>query len=92
MSKQVSWNLPILEEFIRIGCLNEIEEKIIRKHALGYSIDQIAISLDYSRSTVNYYISRLKLKYDEAEKYSKILPPRKKNRKELWNHKVPLFL
>lgn len=84
MSKQILWNKLILEEFINLASLTEDEEHIIRLRVVGYTNEQIALKLGLSRSTVNRYIKRLKQKYDNVEKYSVILPPRKKNAKELF--------
>ena len=79
MSKQILWNKLILEEFINLASLTEDEEHIIRLRVGGYTNEQIALKLGLSRSTVNRYTKRLKQKYDNVEKYSVLLPPRKKN-------------
>ena len=84
MSKQILWNKLILEEFIDLASLTEDEEHIIRLRVGGYTNEQIALKLGLSRSTVNRYTKRLKQKYDNVEKYSALLPPRKKNAKELF--------
>lgn len=84
MSKQILWNKLVLEEFIDLASLTEDEEHIIRLRVAGYTNEQIALKLGLSRSTVNRYTKRLKQKYDNVEKYSALLPPRKKNAKELF--------
>lgn len=38
MTHQVPWNKIILEEFIRIGCLSETEEMIMRTRVQGWTI------------------------------------------------------
>lgn len=77
MAHQVSWNIYVLEEFIRVGCLTDIEEHVIRLRVAGKTIDQQADILGLSKSSVNKITARLKLKCDNAAKISAILPPRK---------------
>lgn len=84
MSKQVPWNKIILEEFIDIGGLTKDEEMIIRTRVAGWSITEQSIKLNMSVSKVNYIIKRLKVKYDICQKYSLILPPRKKSAQETY--------
>lgn len=69
MSKQVPWNVFILEEFIRIGGLTQDEEHLMRLRVGGYSIDECAFTLGCSRSTINGMIKRLKGK-NMIETYS----------------------
>lgn len=78
MSKQVAWNKIILDEFIRIGGLNDFEEDIIRTRVRGWSRDKQSIEFNVSLSTVDRAIKRLKIKYDNACAYSPILPERAK--------------
>lgn len=78
MAKQVMWNKIILEEFIRIGGLTEIEEKIMRTRVAGWSRVEQSMNFDISVPTVDRIIKRCKMKYDNAQMYSPILPPRKK--------------
>lgn len=84
MTKQVPWNKIILEEFINLAMLTKDEEIIMRTRIAGWSVSQQADKLNLSISTVNRIIQRLKIKYDEVEKYSVILPPRKSCAKELY--------
>lgn len=84
MSKQVPWNVVILEEFIKLACLSEEEERLIRLRVSGYSIVEQAFTLGVSRSTINLMTKRLKKKYDLVQPYSAILPKRKNNIKELF--------
>lgn len=76
MAHQVAWNSVILEEFIKIGGLTEFEEIVLRTRVKGYSVTRQALELNVSESTIARATKRLKLKYDNATKYSKILPPR----------------
>lgn len=48
------------------------------------TISEQADMLGMSRSKVNYLIKRLKIKYDNAQKFSVILPPRKFSVKETY--------
>lgn len=84
MTKQVPWNKIILEEFVEQAMLTKDEEIIMRTRIAGWTINQQADKLNVSVSTINRTIQKLKLKYDEVEKYSVILPPRKSSKKELY--------
>lgn len=83
MTKQVIWTKPILEAFIKEGNLNERQEFIIRTRAQGYTIPRQALELCLSVDQVNKDIRLLKEIYDATQVNSKILPPRKKCKKEL---------
>ena len=76
--KDILWNKIILEEFISIASLTETEEKILRSSLHGYSIAQQSEIFNMSVSAINRCIKAIKEKYDDAERYSFILPPRKK--------------
>ncbi len=84
MAHQVPWCQAILEEFIEKACLTPEEEKIMRTRVAGWSISKQAIELGMSESTVNRIVHKLKLKYDNCQKYSEILPERKKSAAETW--------
>ncbi len=84
MAHQVPWNKIVLEEFIRIGCLTKTEEAIMRTRVQGWTICKQAQEFNMSESNVKKIIAKLKRKYDSAEKYSPILPPRKNCAKELY--------
>ena len=84
MTHQVPWNKVILEEFIRIGCLSETEEMIMRTRVHGWTITKQSYELNMSESNIKKIIARLKKKYDSVEKYSALLPPRKHCAKELY--------
>ncbi len=84
MTKQILWTKTIIEAFIEEGNLNERQEYIIRTRAKGYSIPKQAEELNLSIDQINKEISRLKKLYDVTQEYSKILPPRKKNSKDLF--------
>lgn len=76
MAHQVRWNKIYLEEFIRIGALNQDEEDVLRLRVAGKSIAQQASDLGMSISKVNVVTRHLKEKYDECQPYSNILPVR----------------
>lgn len=78
------WNKIILEEFINVGGLTQEEEQIMRTRVAGWTISEQADRLGMSRSKVNFLIKRLKVKYDNAQKYSVILPPRKFSAQETY--------
>ena len=84
MTKQVPWNKIILEEFIELGCLSKTEEMIMRTRVQGWTITKQSYELGLSESAIKKAIARLKLKYDKAQKYSPILPPRKRCAKETY--------
>lgn len=84
MSRQVPWNKIILEEFISLAALTKEEEEIMRTRVAGWSRLQQAEKLGMSLSTVDRIITRLKIKYDDVQQYSPILPPRKISRIEVY--------
>ena len=82
MTNQVPWNKIILEEFINLALLTKEEEMILRTRIYGWTVREQADKLNMSVSSVNRIIKRIKNKYDDVEKFSAILPPRKKSEKE----------
>ena len=84
MSRQVPWNLIILEEFIRIGALTEDEEAIMRTRVAGWTRTKQSMELHMSMSKIDKLISRLKVKYDNVQPYSPILPPRRSSAAETY--------
>lgn len=84
MSHQVIWTKIIVEEFVRDGLLSKDEEMILRTRAAGWTRTQQAMEFGMSLSTVDRIISRLKVKYDECQKHSVILPPRRFSAEELY--------
>lgn len=83
MTKQVFWTKKVLETFILEGNLNERQEYIMRSRVAGKSIVEQAEELHLSVDQVNKDIAELKKIYDATQKYSDILPPRKKDKREL---------
>lgn len=84
MTKQIFWTKAVLESFIQEGNLNKRQEFIVRTRAAGYTISKQAEELHLSIDQVNKEISELKKRYDATQKTSKILPPRCKNKTELY--------
>lgn len=87
MTKQVIWTKPVLETFIKEGNLNSRLEYIIRTRAAGYTIAKQAEELHLSIDQVNKDIALIKKIYDATQVNSDILPPRCKNKKELFEYK-----
>lgn len=85
MTKQVLWTKQILEAFIEEANLTERQEFIVRTRAQGYTITEQALELHLSIDQVNKDIAALKKVYDVVARDSEILPPRKKNKIELYN-------
>lgn len=93
MSKQVPWNKIILETFLEESGINDrielgddkakILSEIIRTRVAGWTIVKQADEFNISIDTVNKYIRELKDLYDETQKYSVILPPRRLDPYEL---------
>ena len=83
MTKQVIWTKPVLEAFIKEGNLNKRQEFIIRTRAQGYTIIKQATELNLSVDQVNKEIAHLRKIYDATQIHSHILPPRRKNKKDL---------
>ena len=76
--REIPWNKIILEEFIRIGGLTEVEEKVMRTRIAGWSRVQQSMELGMSVATVDRIIKRCRIKYDNVQRYSPILPPRER--------------
>lgn len=76
----VVWTSIVVEEFVSIGGLTEDEEKILRTRAKGWSRAKQAMTFGMSTRTVDRIIHRLNVKYDLAQPYSPLLPPRRKNK------------
>lgn len=72
----VVWTRTIVDEFIHEALLNEEEQRLIRMRASGWSRTKQAQSLNVSTQTLDRMFSRLKVKYDAAQKNSAILPVR----------------
>lgn len=82
MSHEVIWSKIVLETFIEEACLTKDEEMIMRTRVAGWTRTQQAMKLSMSLATVDRLIASCKKKYDAAQRYSAILPPRKASEKE----------
>lgn len=76
--KDIIWNKIILNEFIDLACLTEMEEKILRTRIAGKSRVQQSMEFNISISTVDCIIRTINQKYDMVQPYSTILPKRRK--------------
>lgn len=88
MTKEIFWTKAVLEAFIEEGNLNPRQEFIVRTRAEGYTIVKQAEELHLSVDQVNKDIAEIKRIYDATQVNSSILPPRKKNKKELFESKL----
>lgn len=84
MSHQVIWTKFVLERFIEVGGLTKDEEIVMRTRAAGWTRTEQSMKLGMSLATVDRITKRLKVKYDHAQKYDVLLPPRKHSAKELY--------
>lgn len=87
MSKQVPWSKIIVEEFVKDAMLTKEEEMIIRTRVAGWTRQKQSLEFGMSLSTLDRHISTLKKKYDNAQKYNPILPPRRFSAKEIYMDK-----
>lgn len=76
MSREVVWTKAVVDAFVDEACLSEEEELIIRSRAKGWTRTKQSIKYNMSIRKIDYIIHALKIKYDEAQKYSEILPKR----------------
>lgn len=83
MAKEVEWSRIVLDEFISEAMLTQDEELVMRTRMAGWSRQQQADELGVHIRTIDRIISRLKDKYDAAQKYSLVLPPRKKRGQDI---------
>lgn len=88
MAKQVPWNKPLLDEFNYLAGLSADEYKLMETRMQGYTRTQQADMLQMSVQSIDRMIARLKIKYDNVQPYSHILPQRKSSAKETYmdNH------
>lgn len=84
MSKQVPWNKYIVERFIESAMLSEEEQMIIRTRASGWTITKQSMEFGMSESKINKIIARLKIKYDNVQRYDVTLPPRRYSAEETY--------
>ncbi len=76
MSREVVWTKAVVDAFVDEACLSDEEELIIRSRAKGWTRTKQSIQYNMSIRKIDYIIHTLKTKYDEAQKYSEILPKR----------------
>lgn len=56
----------------------------MRTRVKGWTITKQAMELGMSEAKVNKIIARLKVKYDNVQKYNPMLPPRKNSAEETY--------
>lgn len=83
MTRQIYWTKKIVDTFIEEGNLNERQETIVRGRARGDSILKLSQALHLSIDQVNKDIADLRKVYDVVQKDCMVLPPRRKNKKDL---------
>ena len=76
--KDIIWNKIILNEFIDLALLTELEENILRTQIKGLSRTEQAFKFNISIETVDKVLNTIRKKYDLVQPYSTILPKRKK--------------
>lgn len=84
MSHEVPWNKYIVERFCELAMLNKDEEMILRTRVAGWSRTKQADKLSMSVATVDRIIAKLKVKYDDIQKFDPLLPPRRNSKEEEW--------
>ena len=84
MAKQICWIKKIVETFIEKACLTKEEQDILRTRVASLTISEQSEKFNISVCKVNRIIKRLKLKYDNIQKYCKDLPIRKVSAAELY--------
>lgn len=75
-------NKFIVETFEELAMLTDEERAVLRTRVSGMTIVEQSMKLGMSTSKVSAIIKRLKKKYDDVEKYTPLLPPRKHSAKE----------
>lgn len=78
MAHQILWNKPIVEEFISLASLSREEEMILKTRIQGMTRIQQSMEFGMSVATVDRIIHRLKIKYDNVQQFSDLLPERQK--------------
>ena len=76
--KDVLWNAIILDEFIRLALLTDLEEQILRTQIKGWSRTKQSMEFNISIETVDRVLKTIRRKYDSVQPHSGILPLRKK--------------
>lgn len=71
---KVPWNRVILDEFLRLALLTELEENIVRTRVAGWSQVKQCHKFNVSIATITRTVRKLKKKYEFCRKYSDKLP------------------
>lgn len=76
--KDILWNKIILDEFIRLALLTDLEEQILRTQIKGWCRTKQSMEFNISIETVDRVLKSIRKKYDSVQPHSEILPLRKK--------------
>lgn len=71
-----------VEELDRLAGLTDLEKEIIEMRCKEYTLTQMEMALNMSRSTVCRRIRNILKKYDTVQPYSDVLPKRRVSEKE----------
>ena len=85
MAHQVVWTENVLNDFIKLGNLNDFQAQLMRDRCNNVTITQMAIKYSRSESTIHREVARIKKIYDVTQKeHPDRLPIRKSSAKELY--------
>lgn len=70
------WDKGMILEFTNLACLTDDEIEVLKDLAHGKSIVHTAMRINVSESTVSNIRKRLRVKYDQVQPKSVLLPVR----------------
>lgn len=70
------WDKGMILEFTNLACLTDDEIEVLKDLAHGKSIVYTAMRINVSESTVSNIRKRLRVKYDQVQPKSVLLPVR----------------
>ena len=77
MARDLIWNKIMLAEFRKLAILTEDEDKVLSGWSCHKSIVDIALTVGMSERTVSRHLEHIRGKYDEVQKFTPLLPPRR---------------
>ena len=75
--KDIMWDRIMLEEFRKLACITEDEDKILTAWSKGWSIVKMAMTFNIAERTVSRILDSIRAKYDAVEIFTPLLPARK---------------
>lgn len=78
MARDLTWNKIMLNEFRKLAILTEDEDKVLSGWSRNKSIVEIALTYGMTERTVSRHLERIRGKYDEVQKFTPLLPARRK--------------